>query len=148
MKEYNLNINIMKNLLFISFLFLSFIFSSCSSDDDAPIEPTNAELILGKWNVESLSDSPALDACVKQSSFEFFDDNTLSVISYGYNGSDACVALATVSGDYDFTFDNEILLTAAGAVQRLEIVVLTDNKFIFSYVDTGSGETVFSTFRK
>lgn len=139
----------MKNPFFIGLLFLAFTFSSCNNDDDETSEPTNAELIVGKWYVESISSSTeSLSACVKQSYFEFFDNSTLAALSFGFNSSDECVPLNSISGTYDFTSGNELILTTPAITQIVTIVVLTDEKLIFSNVDSGSGETVFTTLIK
>ena len=98
----------MKNLLVISLFLLSGSFSSCDHDDNDPTsQSTNAELILGKWYFDESSNTPGgLSDCFKQSYYEFFGDNTLTVVSFQITDSVECVALIAVNGTYDLTSEN------------------------------------------
>lgn len=101
--------------LMLLFLVSILIFSCSKSKDPIPAPP--AELLLGKWYLEKITqpdgNTSLLSTCEKQTNYEFKKDGSLTTVTYSQSGGSDCKALIKALL-YQLSADGEKLSIASG----------------------------------
>lgn len=134
----------MKNLknttTYLILLVLALFMLSCSKDDDNTQmpEPTNQELILGRWSLESRSPGTPLSACEKESSFIFLKKGTMIQSYYSKNFDGYCELSSIPPADYSFSDDDLIKVEYFESdTFFINVVSISKNELVIS-IEQGS----------
>ncbi|MGJ8591161.1 MAG: lipocalin family protein [Aquaticitalea sp.] len=99
----------------ISLVLITLIsFFSCDKDDDSNNEDkTVNELILGKWQQETIYDlqgNDVTDECTQQNIMEFFPDNTMEWFSYSEHAGNCAEYFYHLYNNVTYTIINDSLV--------------------------------------
>lgn len=97
---------------FVLLVVMCVALSSCSSDDDNPIDTLgNKELLLGKWFVSDSSGEDELTDCEKTSFILYRDNGTASAVINNEFTDGECIAWITGELSYELTTNTTIKFT-------------------------------------
>ncbi|NGF55534.1 lipocalin family protein [Parapedobacter sp. SGR-10] len=124
--------NIYCNILKISvFVFFFIVVGACGKDKEPIPEPTNAELIVGKWYITKTTTSdgavqqPAND-CEKKTCYEFSAEGVMNVNHFELD--EVCKNTLSMTAQYTLTLDRRklVVIGSDGVSNAFEIIRLND----------------------
>ena len=123
-----------KTLTLVFFMALSFV--SCSSDDDTVALPTNAELVLGLWQLQSATQDGnpiALETCDLLRTIRFTAPNMFTQTFYtGAN----CEIITPLSGTYTID-DTNIMVNSGSQGTTVRIITLNETNLSVEFNEGG-----------
>ena len=87
---------------------------------------TNQELLVGKWFLDSIEDTPPLSACRKTSYFQFLENGSFLAKNYDEDSNGDCVLGSSRPGTYEINANDELVVnfnngTGGGIIQILTL---------------------------
>lgn len=133
-----------KIIKILTIILLVITLSNCETQEQ--VNDTFEEDALNKWSLDQrgLSDDEdfVLTNCMKQSTLEFFEDDTFHQISYEENEEGECVETINTSGSWEYFVPAELRLTIDDETQKVTAhignIVLEGNEEKF--VEASDGE--------
>lgn len=113
---------------YMAFIFLIFIGTSCSSDDDAgPTGPSISNQVFGTWNLSIIIQNNQIDdnfPCEEDIEYTFNSNGTYSKRVYSTDANQNCVVATTTNGNWEAIEDNIMQLnpfSASSSSETLDI---------------------------
>ena len=137
-------------------LLLMFVIVSCSDDDDngKPQEPVSEKLV-GIWTLETLIENgqtDELNECLRESNYQFFENNTFNFRAFVFNDDfDDCILATQASGDWELiSNNNQIKFTVQEEenIFDLEIEDEGNQNLMTLTVENDDGDTAISEYVK
>ena len=133
----------MKKILLL-FVASSFIFTSCNSSDDSPIQ----DVLIGKWKIvqEFENDQEIELDCTSEGILEFKSNLTYTDEGFDEDANGNCTLEESLNGFWLKNPNGSYTLTSSdGSSNTANLVFEDDNTFIFTGVD---GDLIYKTVYK
>lgn len=125
----------MKKSIVTSILLIVFVLTGCKKDDDDTQlpEPTNQELVLGRWSLVSISPGDELSACRKQSSLIFLEEGTFLQSYYTEDSDGNCNLNSNVPADYSFSAEDLIKIGSGSDTIFITIMSISKEQLVLRF---------------